>query len=261
MHYKGRLRKEVTPMKLKSFLELVSYNKYNSDELYKLIYPLAKEENKGNFKLVYKFAKELKMIQELSGGKILYNQDTKIKMSNQGLDEEAFKEYIRNALFKSNESLFQNITRELISYNIDKIVFHRDVDIISELKLSQNITNEDVLAYRFWSKYLGYSYNLLREFLIINPYKYIDSLNEKFIKKNNRITMRKYIEILQHSDSIFTNITKENEISEPIGMALKTLEGNNRIKLILENDAEDLWRLKNITEYDNERISHIELEV
>lgn len=261
MYYKGKLRKEVTPVKLKSFLELVSYNKYNSDELYELIYPLAKRENKGNFNLVYKFAKDLEMIQELSGGKVIYNEDTNIKISTKGLDEEAFKEYIREALFSSEESLFYNMTKELISYDMDKIFFQRDVDIISILKLNQNINNEDMLSYRFWSKYLGYSYNLRNESIIINPYKYIDSLNKKILKKNNRMAIRNYIEQLQSRDSVFNDIVNENEISQPVGMALKTLEGNNKLRLILENDAGDLWRLRNITEYDDERISHIELEV
>lgn len=258
MYYKDKLRKEVMPTKLKGFLELVSYNKYNSEELFKLIYPFAKPDDKSNFNLVYKFAKEMNMIKELSGGKVIYNEDSNIKILNDGLDEDDFKEYIRKALFKSEESLFHNITRELLSYNMEKSYFQRDIDIISIL--NENTNNEDMLSYRFWSKYLGYAYNLKGEFLIVNPYKYIEILNKEIAEKNNRIPIKRYIEQLQYSDDVFKDIVKDNEISEAVSMALKTLEANNKLRLILENDAGDLWRLKNLTEYDNERISHIEVE-
>lgn len=258
MHYKGRLRKEVMPTKLKGFIELVSYNKYNQDELYKLIYPLATREDKTNFNLIYKFAKEMKMIQELSGGNVIYNGDTNIKVLSNGIDEEDFKEYTRKLLFKSEESIFQNITRELLSYNSERSYFQRDVDIISRSDL--DINDELILSYRFWSKYLGYCYNLKNEFLIINPYKYLNSLNKRILEENNRIPIKKYIDLLQGHDGVFIDIAKDNEISETLSIALKTLEANNNLKLILENDAGDLWRLKNITEYDSERISHIELE-
>ncbi len=261
MHYKGRLRKEVMPIKLKSFLELVSYDKYDYDELYNLIYPLSTIEDKSNLNYVYNFAKEIEMIQELSGGKVIYNEGTGIKILDNGIDENAFKEYTRKALFKSEESLFQNITRELLSYDLGKVFFQRNEDLIRALILNQNVTDEDMLAYRFWSKYLGYSYNLKTEFLIINPYKYINILNNRILEADMRIPIRTYIEQLQYNDNIFREIVKDNEISESVSIALKTLEADNKLKLILENDAGDLWRLKNITESDDARISHIELGV
>lgn len=261
MDYKGRLRKEVMPIKLKAFLELVSYNKYDYNELYNLIYPLSTIEDKSNLNYVYNFAKEIGMIQELSGGKVIYNEGTGIKMLNNGIDENAFKEYTRIALFKSEESIFQNITRKLLSYELDKVFFQRNEELINALNSNQSLTDEDMLAYRFWSKYLGYSYNLKSEFLIINPYKYINILNNRILEVDKRIPIRTYIEQLQSNDNIFRDIVKDNEISQSVSIALKTLEADNKLKLILENDAGDLWRLKNITESDDERISHIELGV
>lgn len=261
MYYKGSLRKEVTPIKLKAFLELTSYNKYDKNQLQQLIYPFSTKEKSQNFNLIYNFAKEINLIEEISGGKVIYNEDSGIEMLENGLDEEEYRQYMREVLFKSDKSLFNNITNELLSYDMNDIFFDKIEDMLSTLQTRSNIKDEDMLAYRFWSKYLGYSYNLLSEFLIINPFKYINNLNKKIAKKmKGRLEIRSYIKELRLMDNIFETTTIKNEISQVVSVAIKTLESEGKIKLILENDADDLWRFKNLTEYDNERISHIELE-
>lgn len=261
-------RKEITPSQLKLFLEICSYKKYNLEEISKLISPTNYKKMIVDLKKIYKFALEFGLIEELVDGTIIISDDYIGLFSNNQIHEEEYKEIIRKELFKNKNSYLYIVLSSILSIECDTTVFNKNLELIKEVDRINNkdknydsISEEFCLAFRFWSRYLGYSYKLMDEFLIINPYKYIENLNKKMNIKG-KIKLTDYIQKLKSEDIVFNNIDRENQLSKNISSALIYLNNLGKINLILENDAIDKWKLNSAYNISGDNIySHIELEV
>lgn len=268
MVYKDTLRKEITPKRLLSFLNLINLDYYTKKELKDLIYPkelVAEEKTEHN--MVFNFAKKVSLIEENAQGRIELVENPFIKINDDEIDENSFKNYLDNILFYSNESVFHRITKCLLKMdgNILEADSARDIILIlikDNIKTedNSNINEEIILAWRFWAKYLGYAYNIMDEFIIVNPYEYIHNLNKKIfidVTKDEELLFGNYISKLINKAPIFEDCIKDNQLSFPLSLALLTLHNDEKVNLSYTGDAKDIWRVEGFLLSDIKRISSI----
>lgn len=263
MIYKEGLRKEITPRRLLSFLNLVTLGNYVKEEIKQLIYPmsLVKDQNI-DFNRLFNFAKKICLIDENSQGRVYFIKNDTIKIIDGEIDEESYKEYMDEALFRSNESIFFNITNSLIKKNKEILKADNAEDFIKIVFDTIQITNEDILSWRFWAKYLGYVYNILDEFIVVNPYEYIHRVNKVIFKDSSNtgeLMFGNYIYQLMNLVPILDGCIRGNNLSFPISLALLTLNDSGKIRLIYNNDSRDIWYLTDMPLSEIKQISHIDI--
>jgi len=263
MYYEKRIDKEITPSRLRSLLKLVSRDYYTEKELGELLQPagLNKDDrnNKGDqsiFKKVFNFALEAKLIIEEENGFVRLN------IARESVfDDDEFKKIMKDTLMGNKVCLFYRITSWVLKQDKSIIKVNRKEDLLTDM-LSEgvSVTGEDMLAWRFWFKYLGYGYNLRDEFIIPNPFKRIEYLIKKemdLVPKKN-ITFRDFITKLIAKAPEFTDSINNNSLSFALSLALRTLDSQNKIKLINIVDASDIWHLDKM-EYQLNQVTHISL--
>ena len=262
MVYKGNLRKEVTPSRLLSFLNLINSGHYTKNELKYLIYPPNLVHNPdADYNRIFNFAREINLINENNQGKIYLLEDHPImKTENGEIDENSFIECMDQVLFSNADSVFYKITNSLLKKDNGILKAYNAGDIARLILDDIRASNEDILAWRFWAKYLGYAYNLLDEFIIVNPYRYIDRVNQIIFRENlkpERLRFADYISQLINKAPIFNGCTKGNRVSFPLSLALMTLHNTLKIELAYIKDARDMWFLEGLPLSGNKQISHV----
>lgn len=260
MYYEGLVRKEIMPMKVKAFLELASMGKYKLEDIDNILYPNRVSKDSGDTKKIFQFLMKVDLIDQLGNGRIKVKNNIDIIINDDNVDIESFKEYFRKVLFLDRRSLFNKMLSELLDFKVNTNVYNTGTDLISNINIKENLDKEEVLAFRFWARFLGYSYRMgQNDFLIINPYTYINSLNEKLVKKTYNI--KEYLdEIVKLDDNLNVALGK-NEIGLVLSAALKTMDSIGSLRLYRQDDVIESWILKGFTEIDGKRVSHIDLEV
>lgn len=252
-------RKEITPTRLLSFLNLVNYKSLKKEDLINYIYPGAKKgkSSLADFSKYYNFSLEHGFIEEGDFNTIAINSK-KFSFNNNEICEESFKDLMREILFLNKDSKLYKINNFLFSYRNNKIYFEKFDNISQTVSDVVRVTEEDVRAYRFWSKYLGYTIQISDDFLMLNPYDYISRLNKDF-NSGETIIFKDYLNWLIDKDVLFANLTKDNLILTPFSLALTILNDMGLVKLIYQNDAREKWTLENMELRDVSIVSHIEV--
>jgi hypothetical protein len=263
MIYKDNLRKEVTPSRLLSFLNLVIMGNYTREALKSLIYPpsLTRDSN-ADFNRIFNFAMDINLVAEEEHRRIGFIKNEIIKIKDNEIDEDSFKKYMNRCLFYSRESLFWRITNSLIRKDASILKSKTSEDLIKLVYNDVHIDREDILAWRFWAKYLGYAYNLMDEFIIVNPFKYIAQLNKEILrdeKPNEEMMFGKYMTELKSRASVLEGCTNGNNVSFPISLALVTLHNNQQIELLYNKDSREIWHLENMKLSGKDQVSHIRI--
>ncbi len=256
MYYKEAIRKEITPSRLKSLLKLVSRDYYTERELRELLQPSSLNKSSfSDFKLVFNFALNSKLIVKE------YNGFVRLNISKDKVfDDYKFKKIMKDILMGNEDCLFYKITSWILKQDIDIIKFNKKEDLIfGMLRDGISVTGEDMLAWRFWFKYLGYGYNLKNEFIIPNPYKRINYLIEKELKFNHEsnLPFRDFIDELVKKSSEFNDSINNNHLSYSLSQALRMLDLQHKVKLECMVDASDIWYLDKMEYQNKNQVTHI----
>ena len=270
LDYSITLRKEITPKRLFSFLNLINLDYYSKKELKDLIYPSNLTDDKdNNFNRIFNFAEKMDIIYINKQGIVIFKGNQILNDDDNQLCEDTFKEYMNKLLFKNKKSKLFWITSIILKNGIETLNNNKISDISrivsreSKVKDTNNelvCNNEDILAWKLWAKYLGYGYNLFDEFIILNPYKQIQETNKhiiQLVKNRSDILLKEYLDKLKELVPVVADSIDKNRLSFLLSMALITLHENKDIELIYKNDSTDIWSLQNMELFLLKRISHI----
>lgn len=258
MHFNGTIRKEVTPARLIALLKLVSYKKYNKEQLSSLIQPKAlNKSGDSEFNLVYKFAIDTGLIDENIHKHLI------LKMDNEILEDESkFKQFIVTILMGDPESDYNKITSNLLNSDGNLSINNKREDFILSIINYVNADSEGILGWKIWAKYLGFGYNLFDEFFILNPYKRIDEINN-YIRINNlfddKVTCSKYFNKVKSIAPEFSKAFESNQISYPLSLAINTLIDNGSMKVEYVRDSIDIWHMQEVKLGGLSELTHIKL--
>ncbi len=258
MQYKESIRKEITPARLRALLKLVSRDSYTKGELENLLQPTnLKKAGSSEFRMVYNFAMDTELMVEEENKYIKLNIDKDIIF-----DEYQFKKKTIEILLGNQEGLFYKMTSWALKQDKEIIKFNKIGDLVNNMR-KNNIAakDEDILAWRFWFKYLGYGYNLQNEYIIPNPFRRIDDLIENELEFNNkdRITIREFADQLTSKAPEFKESIEGNNLSYPLSVALRVLDKEGKIQLIYANDTRDIWHLYYMENQGLNDISHMRI--
>lgn len=248
-------RKEITPARLRAFLKLVSRDHYTEKQLESLLQPT--DLNKGDnseFNLVYRFAMNNGLIFMEENKYIGLNMDTE-----KIFDDYKFKRKMAEILLGDPGNQFYQITSWILKQDRNILSSDRIEDLINNMaKVDIRATDEDLLGWRFWFKYLGYGYNLQEEYIIANPFNRLGDLVEEELEFNdNRISIREFADELISKAPEFKDSIEGNNLSYPLSVALRTLANMEKIELIYARDTSDIWHLYNMEHQVLNNISHI----
>ncbi|EPB8165280.1 hypothetical protein ACSXDQ_03030 [Clostridium perfringens] len=244
MLIKGRIRKEVTPKRVFSVLKLINmYNgKLKEEEICDLVQPSRlcdKEEKYEDSKKVIKFLKDEKFINE--------NIDKKLELninSEDIKDIRSFKEYFSKNVFNNmkEDSLFFEVTSEILSKDLDFYEFSSFDEIGRRLE-NKEVDKEFILAWRFWAEFLGFG-NILNNQFLINPYvRILDRVINNLEYEEKKYPISRFIMMVKQECPEFRKIIENNSIGLSLTLALRTLEGLGKIKMLNVRDSTDIWKL------------------
>lgn len=243
MFNKVEFRKEATPKRVYAFLKLINYKngELTEKEVYEYMQPKTLTKSQDAIQKVVCLCSKEGFIKEDSDKKFKLNIDSKYLKS-----EEDFRDFIGNKLYNDSKmTIFADIARHMLSaeMNIYDITGYKN--LAAYFRKATSITEEAILAWRFWGTFIGYGFMLNGQF-VINPYKRIEFIIRRDLKNNydKLIEIGDFLELLVDGSNDFKAAINENEISIPVSIALKTLEELGIVTLENIKDSETKWIIR-----------------
>ena len=260
MGFGGRFRTEIIPERVYALVKFVSYKKRTREELRDFLQPDCVNESKQIFNNVYNFALENELIKE--------DPDSLLAC---GLDDETLKNHntfrkfmADKLLYKDKGSMFFKYTSWYLAQDKDFFKFDSAKKIQPKLTKEEliNLEEVDLLAWRFWAKFLGVGI-LHQSFVIPNAAIRIKDVIEKSdeIKIGTEISFSNFMYWLLEKCPEFKKGISNNNLSFGVSLGLRNLHDQNLVKMQDLKDASEVWRLVRSDFHDiKDTVSHITIK-
>ena len=181
-------------------------------------------------------AEELGFIEESEGKKYKLKTDQKnIESAN------AFRKAVSYAAFRNKDSTFFKLTAWFISHSDDVLLLNRFSDFAATVAKSKDgipsITENDVLGWRFWIRWLGFAYIYNRTLIPNMKTRLEDAFELGKVPKDTKITCTKFASWLKANVPEAAAACTELSLPLAISNGLRVLNKEKKIELISAMDA------------------------
>lgn len=255
-----RLAATMTPNRELALCQLVAYKKLTKQELSELIQPSHLNESKEQFKNVFQFAKDGKLIIEDSEtGKVLLQVEKK-----QVESPEAFRRTVSQHGLTNKNSIFYRFTSWYLMRGI-KVFSESNVDLASAFNSEINFNDDNpnkyndtnINAWKTWASFLGYGYQHGGVVIPNTSVRLSDVLlNQSDLEKGKFIPFANFMSWLAQASpeldggEIFNNnkgntVLPAQHLSLGLSIGLRALHDQGIIELKYQSDSLDTWFLSN----------------
>lgn len=241
------IRKEITPKRVYTVLKLVSKCKLKKDVIKELIQPEKLNGSQSEVTKVISYLMKIDFINKDADDFLILNID---KKHIESIDE--FRKYFASRVFEGEDKNdFFRFTSWYLSKDSSILKYSKTADIVANEQEVGNLTNEFVLAWRFWVVFLGMGYMHSAQF-IHNPYLRIKDAIEfnDDIEKEKRLNLKKFVEWCIGKCPELKESVNNNTLSYAFSFALRTLHDMGKIQLNLQQDSTEVWHLYKLETHD-----------
>lgn len=226
-----KMRPGPTPERVFAICRLLGNQSYNRSDLYKLIQ--LSEESTPEESILHSIeaSKELDLIKE-ENNQLFLNIDTTALTSAQ-----SFRKKIAPLIFSRTSSTFFKLTEWFIS-NSDKVLELSKFDeYAAEASRSglTSITENDVLGWRFWMRFLGHAYYYNRTLIPNMKIRLEDAMSD--IKAGSQMTCTQFAAWLKENIPEAASSCDNSKLSLAVSNGLRVLESEGKIEFLSTRDA------------------------
>ena len=225
------MRPGPTPERVFAICRLLDNQSYNRTDLYKLIQLSEESTPEESISHSIEAAKELGLIKE-DNNKLILNIDT------QALDSaQTFRKTIAPLIFSRSSSTFFKLTEWFIS-NSDKVLELSKFDeYAAEASRSglTSITENDVLGWRFWMRFLGHAYYYNRTLIPNMKIRLEDAMTT--IPVGSQMTCTQFVTWLKVSIPEAASSCSNAKLPLAVSNGLRVLDNEGKINLLSTKDA------------------------
>lgn len=226
------MRPGPTPERVLAICRLVNHGSYTSQDLFKLseLDPESKFEEEAIRRSI-DAAEELDLIVK-NGDKYSINIPEMALAS--AVD---FRKTISPIIFANNKSTFFRLTEWYIANSELTQGINRfdDFAAIAAKNGVESITENDVLGWRFWMRYLGYAYQYNKTLIPNMKVRLGDALET--VEPGTKMTAAQFVMWLKENLPEAALSCKNQELSLAVSNGLRTLHEEGKIELISTMDA------------------------
>lgn len=225
------MRPGPTPERVLAICRLLERNAYGQTELYKLSQLSNEAVSEESVKHSVQAAKELGLIKEDKGKYVFAMNADSLESAK------SFRRMIAPVIFERSDSTFFKLTEWFIA-NSDKVLELSKFDeYAAEASKSGlvSITENDVLGWRFWMRFLGHAYQYSKTLIPNMNIRLEDAMSE--LPRGTHMTCSQFVVWLK--EHVPEAATSCNERSLPLAVSngLRTLQEEGKIEMIATKDA------------------------
>lgn len=233
------MRPGPTPERVLAICRLVNQGNYTSQDLFKLseLDPESKYEEEAIRRSI-EAAEELKLIVK-NGDKYLINiPDTSLSSAT------AFRKTINPIIFANKKSTFFRLTEWYIANSDMTQGINRfdDFAAMSAKNGVESISENDVLGWRFWMRYLGHAYQYNKTLIPNMKVRLGDALET--VEPGTKMTAAQFVIWLKENIPEAASSCTNQGLSLAVSNGLRTLHEEGTIELISTMDAAKMGLFK-----------------
>jgi len=251
------MRMESTPERVYALCKYLMKNPSTIDRLRNelTLYDIFGEKSDNEIKLTLEAAMELNLV-------VLEEGIYKVSDNAGALDSvESFRKYAAKTALSGADTLFFKTTSMYLRL-AETISENRSWSSIAAYltKMGLNVTENDMLGWRFWASFLGVGY-LHGTFVIPNCSRRIEDVLENCDQfgSNSPVPVAVFFQWLEAECPELKGSREDNKIGLAVSNALRTLETKDRIGLVLQPDAPK-WLLYTLESEQLNEISHVRIK-
>lgn len=226
------MRPGPTPERVLAICRLIGQGSYTNQDLYKLCALNEQPEmNDEAIRFSISAAVELGFI-EKKGDRYCLKIDSKHLESAQ-----AFRKLVSSVVFKNNKSTFFKLTEWFISHANESLELNRFDDYAAVAAKSgvPSVTENDVLGWRFWMRYLGIAYQYNKT-LIPNMKIRLEDAFEN-VPQDTKMTCTQFVAWIKENLPEAAAACSEANLPLALSNSLRVLNSEKKIELISTRDA------------------------
>lgn len=226
------MRPGPTPERVLAICRLVDQGSYTTPDLYKLCALNEQVEmNDEAIRSSIDAAEELGFI-EKSGDKY------ELKIDDKNLESaDNFRKLVSSVVFKNNKSTFFKLTEWYILHSNDALKLNKFDDFAATAAKTgvPSITENDVLGWRFWMRYLGLAYQYNRTLIPNMKTRLEDALGS--VPPNTKMTCTQFVSWIKENLPEAASACTEASLPLAISNGMRVLNNEKKIELISTRDA------------------------
>lgn len=228
---KDNMRPGPTPERVLAICRLLEKESYTSSELHQLCELDMAASTSEDIRRSIEAAEELNLIRRQGNRYILHVDGEKLSSAGQ------FRKTVAPLIFSDKNSTFFKLTEWFIS-NADQVfLLNRFDDFAAVASKSgvDGITENDVLGWRFWMRYLGHAYQYNKTLIPNMKVRMEDAMSG--LKKGSRMTCVQFVAWIKENIPEAASACSNGELPLAISNGLRTLQSEGRIELVSTRDA------------------------
>ena len=176
-------------------------------------------------------AEELELIKK-KGDKFILNIEKEDLASST-----TFRKCVVNRVFRNSKTTFFKLTEWFIENEEQALKLNRfdDYAAIAAKTGVDTITENDVLGWRFWMRYLGHAYQYNKTLIPNMKVRLEDAIDN--IEPNTQMTCTKFVAWIKENVPEAAKACGKEQLPLAISNGLRTLHSEGRIELIRTRDA------------------------
>ncbi len=225
------MRPGPTPERVLAICRLLERDSYNQTELYKLSQLSDEATSEESIQHSLEAAKELGLVSEK-------NNKYTLKISKTALDSaQTFRRIIAPIIFSRPSSSFFRLTEWFIAESDKVLELNRFDEYAAEASKSglDTITENDVLGWRFWIRYLGHAYQYNKTLIPNMKVRLEDALLT--VPTGSQMTCTQFVLWLKQNVPEAASSCTNAQLPLAISNGLRTLHAEEKIELISTKDA------------------------
>ena len=226
------MRPGPTPERVLAICRLVNQGSYTTQDLYKLCTLNEQVEmNDEAIRSSIDAAEELGFIEE-SGDKYV------LKIDEQYLESaQTYRKLVSSVVFKNEKSTFFKLTEWFILHTDDILKINKFDDFAATAAKNgvPSITENDILGWRFWMRYLGFAYQYNKTLIPNMKTRLEDALES--VPQNTKMTCTQFVSWLKENLPEAAAACSDAGLPLAISNGLRILNNEKKIELISTRDA------------------------
>lgn len=226
------MRPGPTPERVLAICRLVEKGSYTMQQLFQL----SELDEDANISEEYKrrsieAAEELELIKKDSN-------KYKLNISSDCLvSAQSFRRAVAPRIFANSDSTFFRLTEWFIANSDKALVINKFDDFAAEAAKTgvDTVTENDVLGWRFWMRYLGHAYQYNRTLIPNMKVRLEDAMQG--IKKNTKMTCTQFVSWIKDNIPEAASSCSNALLPLAVSNGLRTLQSEGKIELISTRDA------------------------
>lgn len=237
------MRPGPTPERVLAVCRLVSHGHYSTQDIYK---ECALDDNADlndeAIRSSIEAAEELGFIKKHDGQYELIIEEKHLESA------QTFRRLVSSVVFKNKKTLFFKLTEWFIGNSDQVLKINKFDDLAATAAKSgvPSVTENDVLGWRFWMRYLGFAYQFNRTLIPNMKTRIEDAL--VLLPKDKKMTCTQFVAWIKENLPEASTSCTEALLPLAVSNGLRVLHDEGKIELIITRDAvkTSLYPLKGI---------------